>query len=207
MTPVRIGATVSGSAALAFILLRTRFPWAEPGAWVLAFTVSLIVAFYGASVVKSVLLVRAGRSVLRGPVLLLALLSALPAYSHVRQARDARRFMATADSAKAEVIRTFLRGGPRVVVSFHVGPTAIQVMSPGRVDSLSSFRVGDSLWVFFPPASPDSAHLGHPSADAANTRDRLLWLWLGGGPLLVAYGSRTVYFLRPSTYSVPRSTA
>jgi len=207
MTPARIGATISGTIALLLILVTTRFPWFDAVAWFLALLASGLAAVYGAAVVRTIQQIRRQPRSLFVPVLILIGLSGFPLYSHYRQAREARQFLATADSARGVVTRTIVRGGIHLVAQFKAGTRLVQVWSPGGVDSLTKFVVGDSIWLYFPPAMPDSAHFGHPSADSAGTRNRLLLLWLGGGPLLCGYGGSIVYFARPSTYSVPRGTA
>ena len=164
-------------------------------------------ALYGASLPRLVLNLRHSRTLPLGPTIILTLLSVLVLYSHFDQAASARVFLATADSAKGVVTQTFRRDGPRLVATYEVASQAYRVISPPGVDSLARFAAGDSIWLYFPPEAPDSAHFGHPSADASRTRRQLLWIWLGAGPILWAYGSNIFYYLRPSTYAVPTSTA
>ena len=207
MTPVRVGATICGLAVLCALLFGTRFPWHDGFAWFFVALISLAGAAWGASVVRTVQKFRQAPRALLAPVALLVALSGIPSTIYYRQSVDARDFLAHADSVRAEVVQTFLRSGTRLVASFTVHGQSYRVMSPSGVDSLASFAVGDSIWLYYPPAFPDSAHFGHPSADGEAMTSRLLWLWIAGGPLLCGYGQTVAHFLRPSTYAVPRSTA
>ena len=208
MSAVRAGAVLGGVGALAFALCQVGVPpWSESLPWFPVIVFSLLAALYGASLVRSVQRVLNEARSLVGPLITLGLLSTLPLYSHYRAAQDAREFLATADSVKGEVVTVFNRSGPRVVAAYHVGNRAFRATSPGFVDSLAAFGPGDSIWLFFPPGLPDSVRFGHPSADTKATRNWLLWLWVGAGPIVCGYGSTTVRYLRPSTYAVPRGTA
>jgi hypothetical protein len=185
MTPRRIGALLGGVAPPVYILTTPKVPWLEPGLWFFLLFLAGIGAIYGAALAHSLWLAFTRVPPIRPVVTVLVALSLVTFTLHGHRHLRAQRFLARADSTLGEVSQFPRGGGIRVTyrVDDHGFSTAMR-----RPDSLAHAQLRDSLWVYYSPTFPDSAHIGHPQADWGITRTALGWIWLGLGPLLYSAG-------------------
>jgi hypothetical protein len=178
---------MTGAILLPMLLLwGTHPPWGEASVWFILLVLAGLGATYSLALILSAERIRARSRAVRVTLVILGFLSALVLVSHLRDAKRASDFLARADSAYG-VITNVGRPSSRLRATFHFRDSTYVVLSD-PVDSLAGFTIGDSVWLYFPPSAPDSAHFGHPSADGARTRNLLLWVWLVAGPIVCGYG-------------------
>ena len=125
--------------------------------------------------------------------------SALIVLPFINRTRANTAFLAAADSTRGAVVEKFVRGGPRLRVTYEVGGQQHRLLTPS-LDPAVDWRydqwgLGDSVWVYFHASAPDSARIGRFGPDAAPMLKSLAWTWGVGGVLLLAYLPPVVLFL------------
>jgi hypothetical protein len=121
--------------------------------------------------------------------------SALIVLPFINSTRANTAFLAAADSTRGAVVEKFVRGGPRLWVTYEVSGQQHRLLTPGVDWRYDQWVVGDSVWVYFQASAPDSARIGRFGPDAAPMLKSLAWTWGVGGVLLLAYLPPVVLFL------------
>jgi hypothetical protein len=182
MSTRRWGAII-GAIALPSIVFLQRpgaLPLFDLFIWLFFGLLALVGAVYGASIVGLILDTTLGEAKLTSTLIVLACLSLIPLWLHVRQDRWAQAFNSRADSVPGEA--TGIRRGNADIVRFTLGrPNRIANYFP--TDGIRPLK-GDTLWVYYLPTAPDSVQVGRPAAYWEITGEYLAWLWLGLGPAI-----------------------
>jgi len=119
------------------------------------------------------------------PILAIPSLVVLGNYRN--QVREARSFLAIADSAEGRVVAQSSRNKGFIRVSYKTGDDE-HLISGGAPASASGIAVGDEVWIYYLPSRPDSATIGRPAGGVGQARTLLGITWLLGGPLVLAFG-------------------
>jgi hypothetical protein len=174
---------------LALILYLARVPPPDALAWFLVLVVCGIGGLYVATWYQALRRVLVDPSLLLRLALVLALPSMLVVASCLNDARTASTYLASADSSRGRVTWVSTRGDTYVAVDFPAG--RLGTPATGQAPDLTPrVAVGDSLWVYYPRGMPDSAVVKRPTADVGHMYVLLGWVWLLGGPILLAFGGR-----------------
>ena len=98
------------------------------------------------------------------------------------------RFLATADSTRGRIKATMDRGGVLFAVDYQVNGHVYSQLD--RPASLDAHRVvGDSIWLYYQPQTPQPAHMSRPATDNRTPVFLLASTWLVGISGLLGYGS------------------
>ena len=184
----------------------------DPVIWLVYMFIALVGAFAGISVVLAWQHIRESPRWVYGTLLGLLLLSVPGVWRFAQEARDTQRFLATADSTKGVVADKYTRGGVHLVVNYNVANHPHRITKFGRnpyvgTPAFSQWERGDSIWVYYQPATPEVAMVGHPGPDRRALMESLAKVWIVGGVLLTAYLPLIVRGLRrrarPSLAAAP----
>ncbi len=164
--------------------------------WILFGAVALFGAIVGAGVVLAWRHTRESSIWISCAAGCLIVPSTLIVVPFIDKVRENTAFLAAADSTRGAVASKFVRGGPRLQVTYEVGGQQHRLLTPGGDWRYDQWGPGDNVWVYFQPTAPDSARIGRFGPDAAQILRSLAWLWGVGGVLLLAYLPPVVVFLR-----------
>ena len=164
----------------------------DPVIWLVYVFIALVGAFAAVSVVVAWHHIRESPRWLCGTLVGLLLLSVPVVRPFVRETRDTQRFLASADSTKGVVADKYVRGAIYLVVDYEVAGQAHTIRKAGRnpyvgTPAFSQWARGDSIWVYYQPATPEVALVGHPGPDRRALVESLAKVWAVGGVLLTAY--------------------
>jgi hypothetical protein len=188
----------------------------DPVIWLAYMFIALAGAFAGVSVVLAWQHVRASPRWLYATLLGLLLLSVPLVWRFAQEIRDTQRFLATAQSTKGVVADKYTRGGVHLVVDYEVADQPHRITKFGRspyvgTPAFSQWERGDSIRVYYQPATPDVALVGQPGPDRRALMESLAKVWIVGGVLLTAYlplvGRALRRRARPSLAAAPTHAA
>ena len=185
MTAFRLGATLGAIATAVYLL--TELGLAPPDAFLWGAFLALVGcgALLGGGVVLAWQHVRAAPRVLFPTAIGLALLSLLPATCYWSDTQAAAAVLAGADSLRGVITGRNIFGN--LLITFRTDSGSSRLVAPEK-RAHSQFGVGDSIWVYRQRAAPHRIEVWPAGPDLHLAARRLLWLWIIGGVLLVAYG-------------------
>jgi hypothetical protein len=185
MTPFRLGAILGAIATASYLLTELGLPPPDIFFWGVILILAGCGALLGGGVVLSWQHVRRAPRVLFPTAIGLALLSLLPATCYWSDTRAAAAVLADADSVRGVITGRNIFG--ELLITFRTDSGASRLVAPEK-RAHSQFGVGDSIWVYRQRTAPHRVEVWPPGPDRYITARRLLWLWIIGGVLLVAYG-------------------
>jgi len=164
----------------------------DPVIWFVYAFIGLTGAFAAVSVVLALQHVRESPRWLFGTLVGLLLVSVPGVWSFVRDTRDTGRFLATADSTRAVVTNKYVRGGIHLVVDYEVAGQAHRITKVGDnpyvgTPAFSDWHVGDGIWIYYQPATPEVALVGDPGPERRALFESLAKVWTVWSVLLTAY--------------------
>ena len=196
MSRLRAAAVVGAMLAVAYVTWDGGPP---PLSAVFDPVVYLVFAFIGlGGAFAGVSVVLAWQHARESPRWLLATLGGLVVlslpvvWSFVRETRDTRRFLATADSTEGVVTNKYVRGGVHLVVDYEVARQAHRIEKVGEnpylgTPAFSGWERGDSIWVYYSSTTPEVVLVGHPGPDRRAMIESLAKVWSLWGVLITAY--------------------
>ena len=190
MTSLGRAALAGAVIALGAFLFKYGFPLEDaldPFVWIFLGGVAGCGAILGVAGELAWRNVRESRTWLLWTALCLLALSALIVRPFIQERREQIAFLATADSARGAVESKFVRGGPRLRVTYTIAGQTHRLVTPGGDPRYDQWDRGDSVWVYFQSIAPDSARVGRLSANAAPTIESLQWVWGVGGLLVLGF--------------------
>jgi hypothetical protein len=205
MARLRRPATVGAVLAVAFVTWAGGPPplsaVLDPIIWFVYAFIGLTGAFAAVSVVLALQHARESPRWLLGTLVGLLLVSVPDVWSFVRDTRDTERFLATADSTRGVVANKYVRGGVHLIVDYEVAGQAHRITKVGDnpyvgTPAFSDWRVGDSIWIYFQPATPEVALVGDPGPERRVLFESLAKAWTVWSVLFTAYLPLIVRSLR-----------
>ena len=178
----RFAGLLAALAALVYLVTRPRFPRADAIAWFVVFGIAALAWCWAAGLMRTIKAARRPRTLLV-PLLGLLGLSVVPISWCATTGLEAHAFLRNADSAVAIVDRSSGRHGEYLDVSYSAAGSTRHARNSTGSRALTSFQAGDTLWVYFPRTSPDSALLIRPEVPLGATSTYLLLIWIGLGPI------------------------
>ena len=154
--------------------------------------IALVGAFAAISVVLAWQHLRESPGWLIATLIGLLLVSVPAVWPFVRETREAQRFLETADSTQGVVVSKYVRGAIYLIVEYEVAGQTHQIEKRGAnprvgTQAFSQWKRGDSISVYYQPATPEVALVGHPGPDRRALLESLAKLWSVCGVLLMAY--------------------
>lgn len=191
--------------------------------WLAYAVVASVGSFIGISIVLAWQHARSSPRWLLGTLAGLILLSMPPVLSFARETREARRFVATADSIHGVVANKYVRGAIHVIVDYKVGGQTYRIHKTGEnpyygTPAFAAWKRGDSIRVYYQPAMPQFPVVGFPEPERKILMESLAKLWIVWSVLLTAHlrlivrGSRRMFAVikadwqRLRTQRVPQRT-
>ena len=177
-------AAVAGAAlaVVAFTLGAGAPPLAaalDPVIWLVYASIALVGAFVAVSVVLARQHAREAPRWLFATLIGLFLVSVPVLWSFVEEMRDTQRFLATAASTTGVVANKYVRGGVHLVVEYEVAGHMHRITEVGRnpyvgTPAFAEWARGDSIAVYYQPATPDVVLVGPPGPDRRALVESLL---------------------------------
>jgi hypothetical protein len=196
MPPLR-RARIVGAAVAVGAFTSSKDLWLtdilNPIVWIIYAGVALVGAFFGVSVVLAWRHVGESPRWLFGTFLGLILLCQPRVREFVREGRDMRRFLATADSTQGVVANKHYRGPEvRLFVEYRAGGRSYRVRSTGSnpylgTPAYSQWQKGDSIPVYYRRAAPQTVLVGPREPDRRALFESLAKKSAFWGLLLTAY--------------------
>jgi hypothetical protein len=164
----------------------------DPFLWIVFAFIALGGAFAAVSVLLAWRNIRSSPRWLLGTLVGLLLLSVRLVWPFIQETRQTQRFLAYADSTQGIVGQKYARGGIHLVVDYKVAAKQFRIVKVGEnpyvgTPAFSEWERGESIPVYYRPAAPEIALVGHPGPEQRRLFESLAKVWVIWGVLLTAY--------------------